>query len=596
MFLLAVLLLALVDPRVLTPDVRQFERAEIELPSPVAPSNPFDPNMAAVDATVTLPSGRTIRVPAFYFQDYTRSVRNPEAEGNARIETLTPKGAPGWRVRFASPEAGKHRISVDWRIDGQTGRSSTAEIDIKPGPRTGYIRQSARNASYLEHSTGEPFFAIGENLCMYEKREGTYYYERILPKLAANGANYVRLWQEYYVPRDLSIVAGAGDGDFTGFPLETQATGLGRYDLESAWRLDNVAAQCERLDIYYQIAFEMTVWWQPRQKHRWPRNPYNAANGGPCKTPEDYFTDPAARELVRRRLRYSVARWGWSPHLAAWELWNEVDNNYNFNSEANTAWHREMAAYLKEIDPWAHLITTSWRDPGMFSLPDIDIVQGHSYWDAEYDAAEYALQDTDHLMSPYGKPYFFGEQGIGNSVGAMKFDPEGRHFHDSIWATALSGAAGTGLYWWWHNYVEGLDLYHHYKPLAAFLKGEDLAARKWTRAELTRPNLPVSLKLYGLVASDRALLWIHDTLGFRVIDGKPVQGPPQNGASLNVKGLADGEYTIEWWDTQRGELIQREKGNVKHTRHFGYGLELKPPAFQYDIAARITRENGGGQR
>jgi len=591
MLALALLLLAPAEPRLLTPEPKQFERVELELRSPVTPSNPFDPNLARVDATITLPSGRSVRVPGFWYQAYSRSIENPAASRTDRIEKLTPTGAPAWRIRFASPESGRHSVTIDWVVDGNSGKSSTTDIEIKPGPRQGFVWSSPRNPSYLEHSTGKPFFAIGENLCMYEKREGTYYYERILPKLAASGANYVRLWQEYYVPQDTSIVAGAGDGTFTGFPLETQATGLGRYDLASAWRLDHVAAQCEQLDIYYQIAFEMTVWWQPRQKHRWPRNPYNAANGGPCKTPEDYFTDPTARELVKRRLRYSVARWGWSMHLAAWELWNEVDNNFNFNSAANTAWHREMAAYVKSIDPWQHLITTSWRDPGMFSLPDIGIVQAHSYWEAQYDAAQYTLQDTDHLMRPYGKPFFFGEQGVENPVAMMKLDPDGLHFHDTIWASALSGAAGTGLYWWWHNYVEGLDLYRHYKPLAAFLKGEDLAARKWTRAGLSRPNLPVTLAVYGLAAPDRALLWIHDPLGFRIADGKPERGPGQSAASLNVTGLADGEYTIDWWDTIRGEIIRQDTGQVRRSNHFGYGLDLKPPPFWRDIAARVTRKD-----
>jgi hypothetical protein len=173
----------------------------------------------------------------------------------------------------------------------------------------------------------------------------------------------------------------------------------------------------------------------------------------------------------------------------------------------------------------------------------------------------------------------------------MKLDPEGHHFHDSIWASALSGAAGTGLYWWWHNYVEGLDLYRQYKPLAAFLKGEDLAARKWSRTGLSRPSLPITLAVYGLSAPDRALLWIHDPLGFRIVQGKPERGPGQPAASLNVTGLDDGSYEIEWWDTIRGETVRRDTGRVRRSNHFGYGLELKPPPFWRDIAARVTRKD-----
>lgn len=582
MFLLSMFLLLAGQARVTTPAPATYELVEIELTGLPATGNPFDPNVARVDATVGLPSGKTVRVPGFWYQGYRRSLDNPEAVGIERVERLAATGEPGWRIRFSSPEAGLHRVIAEWTIGGQKGKAAPVEVRIAAGSNPGLVRRSPRNPRYLEHDSGRFFFPIGENLCMYQKREGTYYFDRLLEKMASNGGNYVRLWQEYYV-----------DGSFTGFPLETHQTGLGRYDLESAWRLDHVAAECGRRGVYFQLAFEMTVWWQTRMKHRWPRNPYNAANGGPCKTPQEYFTSAAARELVKRRLRYSVARWGWSANLAAWELWNEVDNNEGFDPAANEAWHREMAAYLKSVDPWKRLVTTSWRDPRMFALPDIDIVQGHSYWEAEYDAAEYSIEDTEHLMRRFGKPFFFGEQGVEDPAAAVKLDPEGRHFHDCAWATALSGAAGTGLYWWWHNYVEPLGLYRHYKPLARFMEGEDLAARQWQPVGLSRPNLPVSLKLYGLAAPDRALIWLHDPMSFRIVGGKVERGPSQQGASVNFTGLADGEYTIEWWDTRSGEVVRSDEGRVRASDHFGYGLTLKPPPFEGDIAARVKRR---GQR
>jgi hypothetical protein len=139
--------------------------------------------------------------------------------------------------------------------------------------------------------------------------------------------------------------------------------------------------------------------------------------------------------------------------------------------------------------------------------------------------------------------------------------------------------------------VEPLNLYHHYKPLAEYLKGEDLAARKWARAGLSRPSLPVSLNVYGLAAQDRMLVWVHDPLAFRIEGGKAVRGPRQDAASVNVTGLADGSYVIEWWDTMRGEVVRRDQARVKRSDHFGYGLELKPPPFWGDIAARVVRSD-----
>jgi hypothetical protein len=576
--------------RVLTPTPATYERIEFAIAPDRVPDNPFDPNQADLRAVVTTPSGRRLVVPGFWFQDYRRSIRNPEAQGVERIEVLDPVGPPEWRVRFSSGEVGPHRFTFELHESGNVRRPGEYTVTLRRGAGRGYIRISPRNRNYLEDATGRTFFPIGENLCMYERKEGTYYYDRLLDKLAKAGANYVRLWQEYYVSNNPNAPSAPGDAGFTGFPLETTVTGLGRYDLASAWRLDTVANACERLDMYWQIASEMVVWWERKLAYRWQRNPYNAVNGGPCEKPADYFTNTRARELVRRRLRYNVARWGWASHLAAWELWNEVDNLDGFDPAANADWHREMGGYLKEIDPWRHLVTTSWRDRRMFALPQIDIVQGHSYFGPEYDAAQYSLQDTDHLMRGFGKPFFFGEQGI---EGPVSVDPEGKHFHDTIWATALSGAAGTGLYWWWHNYIEPYNLYRHYKPLAQFVRGIDFAAHEWKAPALSRPNLPVTLNVYGLVAPDRALLWIHDPLAFRITGGKAVRGPDQSGASANVVGLGEGLYDVEWWSTTTGEIVARDSRDVRPLRHFGYGIELNVPEFWGDVAARIIRHGAG---
>jgi len=259
--------------RLLTPTARQYEKVEISLPVEVVPDNPFDPNLATLDALVTLPSGKSVRVPGFWFQDYRRSLRDSAAPEVERLEELTPLGRPEWRVRFSSGEVGTHRFVLELKGSGSTRRSKEFSFEITPGPRRGFIRVSPRNRQYLEDESGRPFFPIGQNLCMYEGKEGTYYFDRLLAKLAQAGGNFVRLWQEYYVPRDLKLLAAPGDGSFTGFPLETQVTGLGRYDMASAWRLDYVAELCEKLGSYWQITFEMVVWWQQQQAHRWPRNP-----------------------------------------------------------------------------------------------------------------------------------------------------------------------------------------------------------------------------------------------------------------------------------------------------------------------------------
>jgi hypothetical protein len=92
----------------------------------------------------------------------------------------------------------------------------------------------------------------------------------------------------------------------------------------------------------------------------WDTNPFNLANSGPLATPDEVFTDPYAREIFRRYLRYAVARWGYSPNLLAWELWNESDlAEQPPTIDPVVDWHREMARLLHELDANDHLVTTS---------------------------------------------------------------------------------------------------------------------------------------------------------------------------------------------------------------------------------------------
>ena len=54
-----------------------------------------------------------------------------------------------------------------------------------------------------------------------------------------------------------------------------------------------------------------------------------------------------------------------------------------YDSAAVAAWHQEMGQYLRAVDPWAHLITTSYAntdgDPAVDGLREMDYVQSHNY-------------------------------------------------------------------------------------------------------------------------------------------------------------------------------------------------------------------------
>ena len=438
--------------------VGQYDVLEIAVALPAVYDNPFDPAQIDLTGVFATPSGRTLQVPGFWYQGYERS----RAEGGA--EELRSAGPPGFRVRFAWGETGRYRYEIVAQDAQGRRRVGSGEFEVTPSARKGYVRRSARAPLYFEFDSGEPYFAIGENMC-WPGAGGTYDYDLWMPKLAANGGNYIRLWLvNEWNKLGLENRAAAGPGN-----------GLGRYCQEASWRVDYILAQADRLGIKAMICIDSFNSLADSGYAMWQQSPYNVANGGPCQRPADFFTNDDAKRLFKQRLRYLVARWGASTAVLSWEFWNEVDLTDGYDSEAVAKWHREMADYLRSIDPWKHLITTSYGgtegDPAVDGLPELDYVQSHNY--GSRDVADIISRVSRAKAEAYGRPHYFGEFGTdweGRNNGS---DREGIHLHNGLWSAMLSQCAGTAMLWWWDNYVEPFDLYRQFAPVAAFAADVD---------------------------------------------------------------------------------------------------------------------------
>ena len=102
---------------------------------------------------------------------------------------------------------------------------------------------------------------------------------------------------------------------------------------------------------------------------------------------------------AKNLLRYCVARWGYSTHVAAWEYFNEIDPHL-----PTDRFYDELGAYLDQIDVYRHLRTTStWApSPKDWRHPRLDIAQTHHYIrpadkDRGYDEVAVVLQRTELL-------------------------------------------------------------------------------------------------------------------------------------------------------------------------------------------------------
>ncbi len=364
-----------------------------------------------------------------------------------------PAGEGGFAVRFCPTEVGRHSYVV--RRDGTEGSLLEGAFEATPSERPGLLRVGPAGASLLSFENGRPMALVGENMCWFGPG-GLDDYDRWLTRLAAVGGNYVRLWMAPWC-----------------FGIEWQE--LGRYQQDRAQELDYVFRRARELGIYIMLCLDYHGFL--RADGSWGASPYSAGRGGPCQKPPEFLTSEAARASYKNRLRYLVARYAAYDNLLSWEFWNEVELIDSYDSDAVARWHAEMAGYLRGLDPYRHIITTSYAgmsgDEKVWSLPEIEYTQGHTY--AGTDKVEVIVAAAREHRSKYNKPFLVGEFGVGGGGGESESrDQDGLYVHNGAWGGLMAGTMGTAMTWWWDGYVERGDMYRHWAPIARF--ATDVAA------------------------------------------------------------------------------------------------------------------------
>jgi hypothetical protein len=455
-----------------------WQRAEFRVEHAPAAANNFDPDLIQLDATFTAPSGRSLVVPAFWYQDFTRA-----RTGGG--EVLTPAGAPEWRIRFTPTEPGDYTLSLAIRLDGVlAGPPVVAHFAVPaaaPEGLRGWVRIAPDRRDF-ETSDGRPLRLVGANVCWAE-RGGTFDYDQWFGAMHSAGENFARLWMSPW---------WAG--------LEHQAGTLNHYDLKSAWELDHIFELAERDGLYLLFCFDHHGMFQVNNRNWggsnnfWKVNPYNTALGGPCAQPNDFFTDPAAKAIYQKRLRYLMARYGYSPYLLAWQFFNEIDNVFGpgrLNADDVIAWHGEMGRWMHAHDPYQHLVTTSLTGgsdrPEVWTEPELDFACYHSYNEAATIRGLPALARS--FVQRYGKPVLIGEFGINARGWDIAADPYLRGLRQGLWGGALGGSVGSAMSWWWQD-LDADDVYPLFATMTGLLRRAGWYEGAWTPVDFAGPGTP----------------------------------------------------------------------------------------------------------
>lgn len=523
-------------------DVPQYRKFELRLRFTGVVADPFDPDALDISASVRTPSGRTFLIPGFL----------------AAFESHPPQPPdPVWLVRFTPSELGRYEVSLSVRLGRDSVRAPVQVFTCSKGVAPGFVRLSPRDARFFELDDGSFFYPVGQNVCWARD------YEPYFRKMRAAGENFVRVW---ICPWNCWI----------------EPTGsLARYDLAAAARLDELFALADKYGLRVQLVL---VWHGLLNAEAWARNPYNVANGGPCKSAPDFFTDPAARKLFQRQLRYLVARYSWSPSLFAWELSNEIDLADNRDWADLVAWHREMARCLLDLDPHRNLVTASAYDPKLepflFALPEIAFATPHRYGiDPVQSVCDAASDNLAH-----DKPVFLAEFGsIADREGTSALDPRGVLLHAALWSSFHSPASGAAMPWWWDSHVEPNNLYSHFAALARYAPALD---RRGRSLKLASPMLDAprkhSLAVRALLDSAGGSLWVYDRS--ILLTPRASRLPVVSaGVAVTLRGLRDGPYDVLFWDTRAGVPIASSVLQARAGR-----IVLTLPRFTADIAVALS--------
>lgn len=547
---------------------KAFGRIELTIDTDGQAGNPFNPDEIDLRVAFTSDTGKTITIPAFYYQDYDR-------------QTLSPIGAPIWRVRFTPPEPGTWTAQAN--LIQKNLASKPLAIQVTPDPTArGFVRINQHNPMYFQYDNGDFYFPIGLNMG-WAGQDVLGDYERWLDGLSQNGGNYIRVWMASW-----------------SFALEWNDTGLGDYTdrLQRAWLLDQVFNMAEERGITIMLCLINHGMFSATTNPQWHDNPYNAVLGGLLAAPEQFVSNATARDLFKRRLHYTAARWSYSTSLFAWEWWNEIHWT-PITTESLRPWLAEMTAYLRALDPYNHIIThSSSESDAIWNAPELQVTQLHLYTGTFLPGALSSSFQYLQGVSP-NKPILVGELGF-NAEGENKFfGNHPIHFHTGLWTAPFLGYAGTGMYWWWDNYIDPYSHWKEFKPIYRYFTGENLADYHPTRAESSASGV-VALVLQ---AEQRALVYtinkayngmdamrMHEADVRYKNEGKEIpdwqfKPKPVENLTLTITGLDDGSYIAYFFDTRQGQWIDEIPLTVAQG-----ALTIPVASLTTDLAIKILPE------
>ncbi|MCX6180693.1 MAG: T9SS type A sorting domain-containing protein [Bacteroidetes bacterium] len=442
--------------------------------------NPYDPDQISIEVTFTSPSNPSIPaqvIYGFYYREYSYSQSTMDLT-TTYIENKTL--STHWRVRFAPKYLGQWIGKLVIRHNGvviysdAVGKTFTCVASANKG-----FVQLGANKKYLKYSNGDEVFPVG--VCTSHgdpyldgdmtKHSPIEYNEfrKTLNTVADGGANYTKIC---FTPYSFQI-------EWEKLNVYDAYPGTGPVDNARSrqavmWEFDNVLDLAKNKNLLLHLSLDLPqegfvtykdANGQPiNYAYHWPTNPYKSAS---VQTVDDFFSDPNAIKTYNKRIRYMIARWGYSTNIAHFEILNEVDYlsdamkyptpaNFTYCDNILTNWHNAIANHIKvTLNHKEHLVGTC------FGIYDFHIASGSSI-DANnphvYSMSRDAIERRHVVVTRFAqwtqKPNFLSEFGsifYDNGCAPLEvgvLEAVKPTFHGGLWASVFTGSPISGLDWY----------------------------------------------------------------------------------------------------------------------------------------------------
>jgi hypothetical protein len=518
-----------------------YEKLEISMNIEAAFENPFDPAQLDIMATFISPSGKTVRVPGFYSEVRWSS----------------------FSVRFSPDEPGTWSYSVSVRDRNGEAATDSRSFEAVPSAFHGPIRVAA-NRRYLEHADGTPWYGVG---MWYNGQTET----EVLDELEEKGVNYIS-----------RLIA----------PLETWASGMGRYDQSACRLIDELLEELEKRDMQLALNFwfhsflSETVW--GGGNIAWNRHPYQLV----CEA-KDFYSSTEAWTYQEKLYRYMIARWGYSRSLAIWFVVDEVNGTDGWamgDSIGAANWARKVHDYFKANDPWQHLTTGTrsggvdeWWDRGyeVLDMPGREIYEAQGFpinttgridmdkiHPLTYSYRNYH-GEVKKLWNGWEKPAIVPETGWDHTFYEMSMPGYQAQFHNTLWVCLSSGTAMSPFWWAYSSSLNDNVVTQQFQSLRSFT--EEIPFSKLTGLKPVEAVNPGGDAF--AISSDQL------TFGWAVNAATDMSGK-----TITLNGLQDGEYRLRLYHTWRGEFLDEPREDRRGT---GSGADSGAPEAAKGIAVTV---------